>query len=265
MTFDKNVLEHMARNFQQGATSPTFQAHSGSSAFPAAQQVQGSSDIQQRICGCFDAGNISWNRIEDDMLLFRSIVLHQSFQIDGSQLHDRPLLRPMHAAVVGNIAFLCNLCDQFEDYRSSLQQFWHLIKQVILAFLFGLVLTECSEACRRHDSVSDERLLPSRVDELECIDGEELLRREACGERLGKLDESHSLWVGCEVRLDGPVLEGLEERQRFFAIGTGECVYAVPDDVCVITLWLRSELESQSEAAGLSVAIVVRNIRQTGS
>src|SRR4029077_17767605 len=102
-----------------------------SSAPPSsANQINRGPQLKQRIVRRLNPIQAR-NRIEDNVLLFVSIVGNCTRQRNGSQLHHFPLSWPMHCRVIHNIAVLSNLNRDLELDRALCQPLIQLDEQIV--------------------------------------------------------------------------------------------------------------------------------------
>jgi type III restriction enzyme len=97
---------------------------------PSANQINRGPQLKQRVVRRFNPIQAR-NRIEDNLLLFVSMVGDCTRQRNGSQLHHLPLGWPMHCRVIHNIALLSNLNRDLELDRALRQPLIQLVKQIV--------------------------------------------------------------------------------------------------------------------------------------
>jgi hypothetical protein len=97
---------------------------------PSANQINRGPQLKQRVVRRLNPIQAR-NRIEDNLLLFVSMVGNCTGQRNGSQLHHLPLGWPMHRRVIHNIAVLSNLNRDLELDRALRQPLIQLVEQIV--------------------------------------------------------------------------------------------------------------------------------------
>lgn len=233
----------------------------------ATQQVQISSLIQKRIITDTHARN-SGNRIEDDLALFLVVVVRHLLQGNRPQLHQLPVLGPMLRCIIGDIAFLGDLCPPAETHPTVDDPRLDFVVQICRILGFGFFVGDVRFAGVRCDAVSYQGLLALGGDEFESVDAEEFLGSEAGGEWLGRRDKGQRRGCFAQECFDGRWVLG--------RVRSGRCAYClqqvqeagagidweegrrVGDNVGVLSpaalFW---EIESYGESFGVGIGVVV--------
>lgn len=180
----------------------------------ATQQVQISPLVQKRIVTNIHACNAG-DRVEDDLALFLVVVVRHSLQGNRPQLHQLPVLGPTLRGIVGDVAFLGDLCPPAETHPAVDDARLDFVVQICRILGLGLFVGDVRFASVRCDAVSYQGLLALGREEFEGVDAEVLLGPEAGGERLGCRDEGQRRGCFAQERFDGRWVLG--------RVGSGRC------------------------------------------
>jgi hypothetical protein len=194
------------------------------------------------------------------VLLLLGILGNNGSQGDGSELHQRPIGRPVNSGVIYDILFRRNLNRNGEHYGLLGQALGDLIEEIVRALLRGRVRCKVVAAGGRLNAIAAEFGNAFTVRKLVRVDGKERFVREASGEGFWNLNELQRGGMRCQEGLDSlrPPTDGMQQFDEFFDCSRGEGIDGMPDDVGVA---VGGKIEPDGDSTRTGVGIVVRNVR----
>ena len=128
---------------------------------PAAQQINGSTQLEQRIIRGLDAIDTR-NRVEDSSFLLLLVIMGLCSENDGAELNQRPLGWPVNRGVVDDVALIGDLYLDIKPDGTRGDAFRELVKEVVGTLgLRGSVVKMFDAGLRQNAiaSVTGDRIL----------------------------------------------------------------------------------------------------------
>ena len=234
----------------------------------SAQQVNRSSQLEQRIGGGLDAVHPR-DRVEDDVLLLGERVRQNLRQLHGAQLHLFARLRPVHGGVVCRVSFPGELDQNSEADRRLRHTLGDLVEVVVCRESRGLLVGKITVPRFGNDAVTAEPLVAGHARERKCRHPKVGVGREARREGLGRLHEGQGGGMRTEEffhRLGRRDIGsaghcGAQELDELVTVARREAVGRVADDIGVDMF---GEVEANGQSARIGVSDAVGNVGNAG-
>src|SRR5882724_8268290 len=144
---------------------------------PAAEQIGGSTQLQQRVVRRLNPLDAR-DRVEDDFSV-RFVIRSRLRQSDRAQGNDGPRRRPVHCGVIDHIAIFSDLDLDIQSDGAPSDAFLNLVEQVIGSLGLCRFVVQMLEPCLGDDAIATITRHTILVDESKRGHAEEGFRGEA--------------------------------------------------------------------------------------
>lgn len=226
-----------------------------------ARQINGGANVNERVGRWLNALN-PWNRVKNNLLLLGRISRRHRAERDGAQRDQLAILWPLNSAVVSDIAGVGDLDDNVKLNGALLYKLRDRVECVIDTEGFELGVVHMRLACSGNDAIANKSFLAVLVDQLEGVDAVELLGGKAHWRGLWRFNKGLGGGVRGDKVGDCAVGKRREETHGIFAVLGWEEWRGVGDNVGMDAAWRLLQHESQGEATGVGVRVIVGYLRK---